>query len=374
MAEHPLAEERFINRLRAFEQMAVSQWDNARQQALAEPQLRDRSAYPGPKDEWTLNPPNPDDSVPALREGYWRPLDVDDRLWGLLAARGDPGKIESIADPAEALLIYYIIIAAVHDSMLPGPRITAKALDEWEETTPWFVAQGPWDDCSLIVIETAWMDVRADLKRAVTEGVAGVGDSGQEVEESNITATDEAEAQQTEVATERKEVEHSPDKLPEQAPPGGPRQIKKGISGDEARERLVRLYESGEPYTSQRDFAARLGCSLGLISKVMKAEPRLRGWMARHRNRSARVQSLNRVVTDNTPSRREPDPAAASDEIIEARLAQLLDEADPSERARLNGLSEEKRRELVEQVLEQDREKYVEDEAPKGNKVRGREL
>jgi hypothetical protein len=139
--------------------------------------------------------------------------------------------------------------------------------------------------------------------------------------------------------------------------------------------RLLRLYESGEPFTSQRDLAVRLSCSAATINKAINDSPKLRGWMARQSKRSFKAQSLNEVVLDGNPSQRERDPSTAGipQEDIDQIIAELAAKAPPAERARLSALTAQGRQELAELYLEQRAELHVEDDAPGGNRIIGRQ-
>lgn len=124
------------------------------------------------------------------------------------------------------------------------------------------------------------------------------------------------------------------------------------------RKRLEQLCKQGEPYTGQRDFATRLGCSLGMVNKAIKSSKTLKAWMAGVRHAKPRMTGLTEVVTDNTPQTTESDPgdALAGDD-VQTEMARLIDEArergKPKEVARLNALNDEQRRELVATCYEQ---------------------
>lgn len=136
--------------------------------------------------------------------------------------------------------------------------------------------------------------------------------------------------------------------------------------------RLLRLLEAGEPFTSQRELAKRMSCSAATINKAVNSSARLRGWAARAKG-SPKAQSLNEVTTDNTPSQREGDPADhVPDDGVDRVMALLIEQAEPAERARLNELDTDGRRTMATLYLEQQAEKHIEDEAPKGNRILGR--
>jgi len=143
--------------------------------------------------------------------------------------------------------------------------------------------------------------------------------------------------------------------------------------------RLMELYDRGERYTSVTELANRLACSRSTIQKAMKptqsslrrldpgvrdeakaAACKLCGWQARHSKSTAtpRATSMNDVVTDNAEQIREVDPAkAAQVDDTDIVLSRLIDEAQPEERARINGMSDDERRKLAA-LLRDDPDRY----------------
>jgi AraC-like DNA-binding protein len=55
------------------------------------------------------------------------------------------------------------------------------------------------------------------------------------------------------------------------------------ISWQTARDRLIAIRRQGESFSSLRDLAARVGCSEGLIHKVIKQDVGMRAWAAEAR-------------------------------------------------------------------------------------------
>jgi len=141
----------------------------------------------------------------------------------------------------------------------------------------------------------------------------------------------------------------------------------------DVQERLLRLRDAGEPFTSQRDLAKRMSCSAATINKAVNDSALLKGWAARAKG-SPKAQSLNEVTGDSTPSRREPDPADyLSDDDVDRTMAKLIQQTDdPEKRAELNRLDDDGRRKLAKLCLEQEAEMRIEDEAPGGNRILGR--
>lgn len=138
--------------------------------------------------------------------------------------------------------------------------------------------------------------------------------------------------------------------------------------------KLIRLYENGEQFTSQREFAKRLECSVATVNKAINDSDRLKGWMARQRRRAPRAQSMNDFVLDSTISHREADPSNAGlpNDEVERIMALLLERAKPAERAKLNALTVAERREMAQAYMEQKTDIELEDDTPGGSRITGR--
>lgn len=134
--------------------------------------------------------------------------------------------------------------------------------------------------------------------------------------------------------------------------------------------RLLEMYSRDEPYTSIGNLAERLGCSKATIQKAIKNSTKLKGWQARYKkmNVSPHASSLNEFVADNTAQTVECDPSdMLTDEDYDYALRRLIEEAGPEEKARLNGLSDEEQRDLVQVFYEQGRDREpspLEDDPP----------
>ena len=66
---------------------------------------------------------------------------------------------------------------------------------------------------------------------------------------------------------------------------------KKEADWHDVQTKLLNLRNEGQPYTSQRDLAARLNCSESTVNKAIKNSGILKGWMARHTKYSPKAQS-----------------------------------------------------------------------------------
>lgn len=135
-----------------------------------------------------------------------------------------------------------------------------------------------------------------------------------------------------------------------------------GTDWRDIQQRLLTLLHQGEPFTTQRELADRLGCALATISKAIHGSDRLTMWAKRRSGSAApKAEPLTEVVMNRTSESRECSPADAlsddcEDDPVDARFRRLLDEATPDERAEINGMPEAEQRELAKQTLEQDRD------------------
>jgi hypothetical protein len=140
-----------------------------------------------------------------------------------------------------------------------------------------------------------------------------------------------------------------------------------GMTWRDAQGKLLAMREKGEPYTTVKDLAARVGCRKTTLHKAIASSPTLKGWQARHvsKSPSPRAQSLNQVVTDNAPVNvADPAEIAAENEQLDNVFARLIQEATSEERAEWNGLDTEARRDLARTVLEQEKEQAVQESGP----------
>lgn len=124
--------------------------------------------------------------------------------------------------------------------------------------------------------------------------------------------------------------------------------------------RLLELYKRGDPYTSLDELAERMGCGRTTIYKAIKDSAKLTGWQARHTKAkgSPRASSLTEVVLDNAEQTREPNPAEEAEaNDVDTVFARLIQEAQPEERAQLNDMTGEQRRQLVA-LVQNDPDRY----------------
>jgi len=138
--------------------------------------------------------------------------------------------------------------------------------------------------------------------------------------------------------------------------------------------KLLGRFKAGQPFTSQRDLANQLGCAVATINKAINSSSELRGWSKSVPSSSPRATSLNEVVTDCMATPRELDPVDAympNDE-VDRVMQTLIEQARPEERAKLNALNDEGRRELAQTYKAQEADKHIEDDARKGNRILGR--
>lgn len=137
-------------------------------------------------------------------------------------------------------------------------------------------------------------------------------------------------------------------------------QVAEGADWRDVQRRLLEIRDRGEPYTSIAKLATELGCANATVKKAIDDSRELKGWQARHleSKRSPRATSMNDVVADNAEQSREADPTTNPElDDVDTVFARLIEEAKPEERAQLNSLDADKRRELVA-LLQNDPDKY----------------
>lgn len=110
------------------------------------------------------------------------------------------------------------------------------------------------------------------------------------------------------------------------------------------RQRLERLREQGEQYTTQAKLAAKLTCSPSTINKAISRSTKLNAWKAEaiawRGNKAPPTSSLTEAHLDNLAQPCEQDPAeAASLDDPEEVLAHLIQDAAPKIRAKLNTIT-----------------------------------
>ena len=105
----------------------------------------------------------------------------------------------------------------------------------------------------------------------------------------------------------------------------------------------------GERFTSQKDFAERIGCSKATVNRAIRETPSLREWASRPKASAINAESIEGRVLDSMAQRRESDPANILESPdIDAALAYLIDQANPEERARIHEMTPDQRRLLAE--------------------------
>jgi hypothetical protein len=108
-----------------------------------------------------------------------------------------------------------------------------------------------------------------------------------------------------------------------------------GTVWQDVQRRLERLRSQGEPWTSCGEMAERFSCSTQTVHKAIHATPELTLWTKKPDAAPRAQQGLDEVVTDRAAIHGEPDP---TDDVADAELRKVFEEADPDERAFLHGL------------------------------------
>jgi hypothetical protein len=105
------------------------------------------------------------------------------------------------------------------------------------------------------------------------------------------------------------------------------------MTWQDAAQRLKRLREQGEPWTSQHKLAKAFGCSSRTINTAIKMTPELQPW-ATPKKGDPRAQGINTVVLDNAKQTQELQPEDA------AAIREFIETASPTEKAWFLSLSE----------------------------------
>lgn len=137
-----------------------------------------------------------------------------------------------------------------------------------------------------------------------------------------------------------------------------------GTTWQAVAEFLEGLRIKGERFTSQEDYAERLGCSPSTVNKAIHRTPTLEEWAKRPVSSTLWTKSLEGAVLDNTPEQREADPAGAIEPAdIDVALQYLIEHATPEERARIHAMSPAEKRKLAELAYQDpDTEKRILDQ------------
>lgn len=116
------------------------------------------------------------------------------------------------------------------------------------------------------------------------------------------------------------------------------------VAMKEAEDHLVR-----NPFPGVKALARIILCSPSTMSKAIDRSIKLRAAFATYKShqRSVSAVALTRGVAASTAQTREPDPAEKAAESTDAVFQRLLEEATPAERAKLNAMSTDQRRELI---------------------------
>ena len=128
----------------------------------------------------------------------------------------------------------------------------------------------------------------------------------------------------------------------------------------EVRRRVLEICDAGQTYTSVRDLMKRVGCgSTSTVSNAINGSQTLKDWRDRslRRKRKLRASGLTDFVTDNTAHTAVNDPSdVLPNDDIDIVMRRLIEEAEPEERARLNEMNKDEKRELVKVYYEQHRD------------------
>jgi hypothetical protein len=132
---------------------------------------------------------------------------------------------------------------------------------------------------------------------------------------------------------------------------------KPNMSVDAARLRLERIANCGEPYTSQRQLADDLGCSLATVNKAIAKSTKLRTWMASGRRTAPVAVRMDDIIADRVHQCRESAPDSyLPDDDVDTILQKLVAEAptDRREETRqaIANLNADARRQIAQIISE----------------------
>ena len=117
------------------------------------------------------------------------------------------------------------------------------------------------------------------------------------------------------------------------------------------KEGLLQKRARGETYTSGRKLACEFGCLDSMIGKAINDSVTLKNWKARGGGdkKAPPAAELNEIVveTDKRLSKGIKDAAILPDDDVDALISLATDKATPEDRAKLNALSPEQRREFA---------------------------
>lgn len=141
---------------------------------------------------------------------------------------------------------------------------------------------------------------------------------------------------------------------------------KAAITWQAVASRLEQLRLQGKAFESQPTYSVTLSCSPATINKAIKNTPSLRDWAARPTSSTSSAIGIHGVPLDSTPQQREPNPADALEPAdVDAAMRYLMEQATPQERAQINAMPPDARRQLAEiayrdpdrtdKILEKDR-------------------
>jgi hypothetical protein len=126
------------------------------------------------------------------------------------------------------------------------------------------------------------------------------------------------------------------------------------VDWKEIQKRLHEIRQTGQAFSSYRDMAERLRCSIATIAKAVKPDAVLRKWanpQPKRKQMTPQVFDLSEQDHDQLPQSTEMDPAeaAAEREVAEreAIWSKLLDEATPEDRAKMNAMSQAESEEYI---------------------------
>ena len=103
------------------------------------------------------------------------------------------------------------------------------------------------------------------------------------------------------------------------------------------------------PFPGVKALAKIVGCSSSTMSKAIDRSAKLRAKLAEHeaQRKSVSARAMGDAAAGSGEQTREPDPIDAASASADDLFRRLLEQAKPSERAKLNAMTPAQRRQLI---------------------------
>lgn len=146
---------------------------------------------------------------------------------------------------------------------------------------------------------------------------------------------------------------------------GGDAEPGKGMTWQAAK-KAAEEHCARNPFPGVKALAKIVGCSPSTMSKAIDRSAKLRARLAEHeaQRKSVSAGAMSEAAAASAKQSREPDPIDAASASTDDLFRRLLEQAKPSERAKLNAMTPGQRRELIA-TIEHDPDKAQTVRGPK---------